>query len=276
MKRKESHLMVEFTRIWFSCFHELVLMMINIRPWTYLTMQPCPRFPCQPPPPSPCACQDFRLLALCGLSSLKSTNQTLSSTTPSSGATPKAPLHSLFFVQLDEVKLRQPRWVHLHILAKSVVKNESWFTVNCGVVWDSWGGVEVGVLLSFVCYECIDSSILGEGVPATARVWWDDGVQCCLGLVVVHVRKGELELPRQVMMKYLGDVSWTVMVSMYAQAKRSREPLELFREIRDVRVRPTDVVTMVSVMLLMSLLLLLSENFRFAPGVTTKPLQAPG
>ncbi|RVW30477.1 hypothetical protein CK203_090828 [Vitis vinifera] len=152
-------------------------------------MQPCPRFPCQPPPPSPCACQDFRLLALCGLSSLKSTNQTLSSTTPSSGATPKAPLHSLFFVQLDE---------------------------------------------------------------------------------------GELELPRQVMMKYLGDVSWTVMVSMYAQAKRSREPLELFREIRDVRVRPTDVVTMVSVMLLMSLLLLLSENFRFAPGVTTKPLQAPG
>ena len=92
----------------------------------------------------------------------------------------------------------------------------------------------------------------------------------------MHVRKGELELPRQVMMKYLGDVSWTVMVSMYAQAKRSREPLELFREIRDVRVRPTDVVTMVSVMLLMSFLLLLSENFRFAPGVTTKPLQAPG
>ncbi|RVW30469.1 Pentatricopeptide repeat-containing protein [Vitis vinifera] len=91
-----------------------------------------------------------------------------------------------------------------------------------------------------------------RGVPAAAHQVFNEMVGADVvswsGLVVAHVRAGELELARQVFyeMPERDVVSWTVMVSGYAQAKRSREALELFREMRDVGVRP-DEVAMVSV-----------------------------
>ncbi|KDP27177.1 hypothetical protein JCGZ_19876 [Jatropha curcas] len=68
------------------------------------------------------------------------------------------------------------------------------------------------------------------------------------GLVSAHLRAGELELGRQVfdVMPEKDVVSWTAMVSGYSQAKRSREALELFWDMRDAGVRP-DEVTIVSV-----------------------------
>ncbi|XP_057436041.1 pentatricopeptide repeat-containing protein At1g74630-like [Lotus japonicus] len=68
------------------------------------------------------------------------------------------------------------------------------------------------------------------------------------GLLVAHVRAGELEIARRVFdeMPERDVVSWTSMLSGYAQAKRPQEALELFREMRGAGVWP-DEVTMVSV-----------------------------
>ncbi|XP_050229772.1 pentatricopeptide repeat-containing protein At5g48910-like [Mercurialis annua] len=68
------------------------------------------------------------------------------------------------------------------------------------------------------------------------------------GLVLAHVRAGELELARQVFddMPDKDVVSWTAMVSGYSKAKRSRDALELFWDMSDAGVRP-DEVTLVSV-----------------------------
>ncbi|EXB31938.1 hypothetical protein L484_013570 [Morus notabilis] len=68
------------------------------------------------------------------------------------------------------------------------------------------------------------------------------------GLVVAHVRAGELEYARCVFddMPIRDVVSWTAMISGYSQAKRSTEALELFWEMVDAKVVP-DEVTMLSV-----------------------------
>ncbi|EEF32367.1 pentatricopeptide repeat-containing protein At5g15300 [Ricinus communis] len=68
------------------------------------------------------------------------------------------------------------------------------------------------------------------------------------GLVLAHVRGGELELARQVFddMPEKDVVSWTAMVSGYSKANCSREALELFWEMSDAGIRP-DEVTIVSV-----------------------------
>ena len=90
-----------------------------------------------------------------------------------------------------------------------------------------------------------------RGVPAAAHQVFNEMVGADVvswsGLVVAHVRAGELELARQVFyeMPERDVVSWTVMVSGYAQAKRSREALELFREMRDVGVRPDEVAMVI-------------------------------
>ncbi|KAK9271729.1 hypothetical protein L1049_002092 [Liquidambar formosana] len=91
-----------------------------------------------------------------------------------------------------------------------------------------------------------------RGVPVAAWRVFDETVDADVvswsGLVVAHVKAGELELARQVFdeMPERDVVSWTVMVSGYSQAKCSREALELFWEMREAGVRP-DEVTMVSV-----------------------------
>ncbi|KAJ6683936.1 hypothetical protein OIU85_007613 [Salix viminalis] len=68
------------------------------------------------------------------------------------------------------------------------------------------------------------------------------------GLVLAHVRAGELERARWVFdqMPERDVVSWTTMVSAYSQAKYSREALELYMNMLDDGVRP-DEVTLVSV-----------------------------
>lgn len=68
------------------------------------------------------------------------------------------------------------------------------------------------------------------------------------GLVVAHVRAGELENARCVFddMPERDVVTWTAMISGYSQAKCSREALDLFWEMIDARVVP-DEVTMLSV-----------------------------
>eukprot|EP00258_Populus_trichocarpa_P032997 XP_024449016.1 pentatricopeptide repeat-containing protein At5g66520 [Populus trichocarpa] len=68
------------------------------------------------------------------------------------------------------------------------------------------------------------------------------------GLVLAHVRAGELERARWVFdqMPERDVVSWTTMVSAYSQAKYSREALELYVTMLDKGVRP-DEVTLVSV-----------------------------
>ncbi|KAE9595294.1 hypothetical protein Lal_00018858 [Lupinus albus] len=68
------------------------------------------------------------------------------------------------------------------------------------------------------------------------------------GLVAAYVRNGELDIARRVFdeMPERDLISWTAMVSGYSQAKRPREALELFEEMRYAGVVP-DEVTMVSV-----------------------------
>ncbi|KAJ6753120.1 hypothetical protein OIU74_027892 [Salix koriyanagi] len=68
------------------------------------------------------------------------------------------------------------------------------------------------------------------------------------GLVLAHVRAGELERARWVFdqMPERDVVSWTTMVSAYSQAKYSREALELYMNMLGDGVRP-DEVTLVSV-----------------------------
>ncbi|KAK7295402.1 hypothetical protein RJT34_18309 [Clitoria ternatea] len=94
------------------------------------------------------------------------------------------------------------------------------------------------------------------GVTLLARKVFEDVLHLGLkvdvvswsGLLVAHVRAGELDAARRVFdeMPQRDVVSWTVMLSGYSQAKRPREALELFGEMRRAGVWP-DEVTMVSV-----------------------------
>lgn len=91
-----------------------------------------------------------------------------------------------------------------------------------------------------------------RGIPSAARRVFDEMIEVDVvswsGLVVAHVRAGELDLARHVFdsMPVRDVVCWTAMVSGYSQAKRSREALDLFEEMRNEGVMP-DEVTMVSV-----------------------------
>jgi len=68
------------------------------------------------------------------------------------------------------------------------------------------------------------------------------------GLLVAHVKAGELDVARRVFdeMPHRDVVTWTAMLSGYSRADRPRDALELFREMRHAGVWP-DEVTMVSV-----------------------------
>ncbi|KAJ8750113.1 hypothetical protein K2173_014028 [Erythroxylum novogranatense] len=91
-----------------------------------------------------------------------------------------------------------------------------------------------------------------RGCPVAARAVFDESFRVDIiswsGLVLGHVRAGQLELARQIFdgMPEKDVVSWTAMISGYAQAKYSREALELFSEMGKSGVRP-DEVTIVSV-----------------------------
>lgn len=63
------------------------------------------------------------------------------------------------------------------------------------------------------------------------------------GLLAAYVRGGELDIARRVFdeMPERDVVSWTAMVSGYSRARRPREALELFREMRYARVSPDEV-----------------------------------
>ncbi|XP_024928629.3 pentatricopeptide repeat-containing protein At1g74630-like isoform X2 [Ziziphus jujuba] len=94
--------------------------------------------------------------------------------------------------------------------------------------------------------------IRARGVPSAARRVFAETVDVDVvswsGLVVAHVRAGELEYAQHVFdrMPERDVVSWTAMISGYSKAKRSREALDLFWDMRDAGVRP-DEVTMVGV-----------------------------
>lgn len=81
---------------------------------------------------------------------------------------------------------------------------------------------------------------LREGIEVDVVSW--------SGLLVAHVKAGELDIARRVFdeMPERDVVSWTVMLSGYSQAKLPGEALALFREMRLAGVWP-DEVTMVSV-----------------------------
>ncbi|XP_027348918.1 pentatricopeptide repeat-containing protein At1g74630-like [Abrus precatorius] len=68
------------------------------------------------------------------------------------------------------------------------------------------------------------------------------------GLLVAHVKAGELDVARRVFdeMPQRDVVSWTAMLSGYSRARQPREALELFGEMRRAGVWP-DEVTLVSV-----------------------------
>lgn len=68
------------------------------------------------------------------------------------------------------------------------------------------------------------------------------------GLLVAHVRAGQLDVARKVFdeMPEKDVVSWTTLLSGYSQAKRPRDAMALFQEMRLAGVWP-DEVTMVSV-----------------------------
>ncbi|KAB2610273.1 pentatricopeptide repeat-containing protein [Pyrus ussuriensis x Pyrus communis] len=91
-----------------------------------------------------------------------------------------------------------------------------------------------------------------RGMPVAARRVFDEAVAHDVvswsGLVIAHVRAGELEFARQVFdeMPERDVVSWTAMISANSQAKYSREVLDLFWEMNREGVMP-DEVTMVSV-----------------------------
>ncbi|KAM1217907.1 hypothetical protein PS1_045569 [Malus domestica] len=91
-----------------------------------------------------------------------------------------------------------------------------------------------------------------RGITVAARRVFDEAVAPDVvswsGLVIAHVRAGELEFARQVFdeMPERDVVSWTAMISAYSQAKYSREALDLFWEMNREGVMP-DEVTMVSV-----------------------------
>ncbi|KAL2329932.1 hypothetical protein Fmac_017513 [Flemingia macrophylla] len=95
-----------------------------------------------------------------------------------------------------------------------------------------------------------------RGMTLFARRVFEDVLQLGLevdvvswsGLLVAHVKAGELDVARRVFdeMPQRDVVSWTTMLSGYSQARRPREALELFREMRHAGVWP-DEVTMVSI-----------------------------
>ncbi|KAL5076230.1 hypothetical protein RYX36_015214 [Vicia faba] len=94
------------------------------------------------------------------------------------------------------------------------------------------------------------------GVILLARRVFEDAIKVGLdvdsvswsGLLVAHLRAGELDVARKVFdqMPERDVVSWTIMLSGYSRAKRPRETLALFQEMKLVGVWP-DEVTMVSV-----------------------------
>ncbi|KAL5582249.1 hypothetical protein UlMin_014691 [Ulmus minor] len=115
-----------------------------------------------------------------------------------------------------------------------------------------------GVVLKFgFCSHLFVSNALihlyaSRGMPIEARRVFAEmvivDVVSWSGLVVSHVKAGELEFARCVFdqMPDRDVVSWTVMISGYSRAKRSREAFDLFWEMRDAGVR-ADEVTMVSI-----------------------------
>lgn len=80
------------------------------------------------------------------------------------------------------------------------------------------------------------------------KVGLDVDVVSWSGLLVAHVRAGELDVARKIFdeMPLRDVVSWTTMLSGYSQAKRPREALALFQEMRFAGVWP-DEVTVLSV-----------------------------
>ncbi|TKY65151.1 Pentatricopeptide repeat-containing protein [Spatholobus suberectus] len=95
-----------------------------------------------------------------------------------------------------------------------------------------------------------------RGMPLLARRVFEDVLLVGLevdvvswsGLLVAHVKAGDLDVARRVFdeMPQRDVVSWTAMLSGYSRARRPREALELFGEMRRAGVWP-DEVTMVSV-----------------------------
>ncbi|KAF8042121.1 hypothetical protein BT93_A0661 [Corymbia citriodora subsp. variegata] len=112
------------------------------------------------------------------------------------------------------------------------------------------------VRLGFSRYLFVKNALIHmyamRGMPAGARRVFDEtqaaDVVSWSGLVVAHVRAGELELAREVFdaMPERDVVSWTALISGYSQASRPREALELFFDMREAGVWP-DEVTMVGV-----------------------------
>ncbi|KAK7394466.1 hypothetical protein VNO78_14994 [Psophocarpus tetragonolobus] len=95
-----------------------------------------------------------------------------------------------------------------------------------------------------------------RGMTLLARRVFEDILQLDLevdvvswsGLLVAHVKAGELDIARKVFdeMPQRDVVSWTAMLSGYSQARQPREALEFFWDMRSAGVWP-DEVTMVSV-----------------------------
>ncbi|XP_061365947.1 pentatricopeptide repeat-containing protein At2g20540-like [Gastrolobium bilobum] len=93
------------------------------------------------------------------------------------------------------------------------------------------------------------------GVTLLARRVFEDVVKMGLeidvvswsGLLVAHVRAGELDIARRVFdeMPQRDVVSWTAMLSGYTRAKQPREALELFGEMMHAGVRPDEVTMLI-------------------------------
>lgn len=98
-------------------------------------------------------------------------------------------------------------------------------------------------------YAVVGMTILARRVFEDAvRVGLDVDIVSWSGLLVAHVRAGELDVARKVFdgMPERDVVSWTIMLSAYSKAKRPRETLNLFQEMRLAGVWP-DEVTVLSV-----------------------------
>ncbi|XP_024928628.3 pentatricopeptide repeat-containing protein At5g56310-like isoform X1 [Ziziphus jujuba] len=137
-----------------------------------------------------------------------------------------------------------------------LLKSRSRMKIDLPLVMESDEIHGVVLKFGFCSHLFVNNALIhlyaARGVPSAARRVFAETVDVDVvswsGLVVAHVRAGELEYAQHVFdrMPERDVVSWTAMISGYSKAKRSREALDLFWDMRDAGVRP-DEVTMVGV-----------------------------